>query len=281
LSLDDLRTALRARVGSRGAAAALARRVGRTPAAISRIVAGSLIPSAALHRLLEIACMSPLEHRRKGRPLSDSGMIRDRLRPNLGHLTKSAWSRVKADPEVLEVEYSPEWALIEARPVLARTVQAAEDEVQRLSLLPSGRRSADSYRALIRALGARSDAYRARGGSSDHAVARRLVEEVSFWMATQGARASEVKSLANDLRRWVTRRQRDAWLPTWVYDDDETLPSHPRARVVLAELRAIRVRRGRVVHAGDVPPAARSGADVPQIGSVSPRGSRASRRRTA
>jgi hypothetical protein len=56
-----------------------------------------------------------------------------------------------------------------------------------------------------------------------------------------------VKSDANNLRRWVTARQREGQLPTWVYDDDEALPAHPRAHVVFEQLRALRASASSVV----------------------------------
>ena len=56
-----------------------------------------------------------------------------------------------------------------------------------------------------------------------------------------------MKSDANNLRRWVTARQSDGRLPDWVYDDDEALPAHPRARVVFEQLLALRASASPVI----------------------------------
>jgi hypothetical protein len=79
-------------------------------------------------------------------------------------------------------------------------------------------------------------------------VVRTLIEDAWQWgCRDRGAYASAVASDANNLRRWVTARQREGLLPSWVYDDDEALPAHPRAHVVFEQLRALRASASPVI----------------------------------
>src|SRR5262249_60902971 len=108
--------------------------------------------------------------------------------------------------------------------------------------LPRAQRPQVTFREFREGWEAYRGAHAPRPGPSDHAVVRRLIEDRAEWSDSPGARAREVKSAANNLRRWVARRQRDALLPDWVYDD-EPLPQKRktgRLREFWQELRAAR-----------------------------------------
>ena len=247
MSLDELRQGIRLWAAA-GSYAELARRVGRTSTTVKRIAAETLTPSAALDLQLEAALATPPARRRAGRPLGDSGAVRDRLRMDPSRLMEADWKRIRDDHGVVAAEQCPEWRLIEARPVSAQQMNEAEREVRRLALLPQEERTDQAYQEFLDACDARTDAHRNRRGPSDHAIVRELTHEAfSLGFRDEDGLASEVKSDANNLRRWVTARQSDGRLPDWVYDDDEALPAHPRARVVFEQLLALRASASPVI----------------------------------
>jgi hypothetical protein len=248
VSLDELRQGIRIWVDAGGSRAELARRVGRKATTVKRIAADTLTPSPALHRQLEAALATRPKRRRAGRPLGDSGTVRDRLRMNPCRLVAADWKRIRGDHGLVAAEQCPEWALIEARPVSAQQVNEVEREVRRLALLPQEERTDQAYQELLDACDARTDAHRNRRGPSDHAIVRELTHEAFTWgCRDEDGLASEVKSDANNLRRGVTARQREGLLPAWVYDDDEALPAHPRAHVVFEQLLALRASASPVI----------------------------------
>jgi hypothetical protein len=247
VSLDELRQGIRLWAAA-GSYAELARRVGRKATTVKRIAAETLTPSAALHLQLEAALATRPARRRAGRPLGDSGAVRDRLRWDPSRLVAADWKRIRDDRGVVAAEQCPEWRLIEAHPVSAQQVNEAEREVRRIALLPQEERTDQAYQEFLDACDARTDAHRNRCGPSDRAIVRQLTQDAFAWgCREEGGLPPEVKSDANNLRRWVTARQSDGRLPDWVYDDDEALPAHPRARVVFEQLLALRASAAPVI----------------------------------
>jgi hypothetical protein len=150
-------------------------------------------------------------------------------------LVAADWKRIRGDPGLVAAEQCPEWALIEARPVSAQQVNEAERELRRLALLPQEERTDQAYQEFLDACDARTDAHRNRRGPSDHAIVPELTHDAFTWgFRDEEGLASQVKSDANNLRRWVTARLRAGLLPDWVYDDDEARDDSPRLRVFLA-----------------------------------------------